>query len=57
MIRASLLALFSMLIICGKEFVSLGRHSWHCKGKVDYELEITDVITSSGNCSSRMFNG
>ena len=60
MIRASLLALFSMLIICGfcgKEFVSLRRHSWHCKGKVDYELEITDVITSSGNCSSRMFNG
>ena len=40
MIRASLLALFSTLIICGfcgKEFISLGRHTWHCKNKVEFE--------------------
>ena len=40
MIRASLLALFSTLIICGfcgKEFISLGRHTWRCKNKVEFE--------------------
>ena len=44
MIRASLLALFSTLIICGfcgKEFASLGRHSWRCKSKVEYNQEPT----------------
>ena len=41
MIRASLLTLFSICGFCGKEFVSLGRHSWGCKGKVDYDTEIT----------------
>ena len=44
MIRVSLLALFSTLIVCGfcgKDFVSLGRHSWRCKGKVEYEQETT----------------
>ena len=44
MIRASLLALFSTLIICGfcgKEFESLGRHSWRCKSKVENEREST----------------
>ena len=41
MIRASLLTLFSIRGFCGKEFVSLGRHSWGCKGKVDYDTEIT----------------
>ena len=44
MIRASLLALFSTLInmwFCGKEFVSLGRHSWRCKSKVEYNQEPT----------------
>ena len=44
MIRASLLALFSTLIICGfcgKEFESLGRHSWRCKSKVGNEREST----------------
>ena len=42
MIRASLLALFSTLIICGfcgKEFISVGRHSWRCKSKVLYDQE------------------
>ncbi len=40
MIRASLLALFSTLIICGfcgKEFVSLGRYTWRCKNKVEFD--------------------
>ena len=51
MIRASLLALFSTLIICGfcgKEFVSLDRHSWRCKSKVDYGPEIrnSDITTT-----------
>jgi hypothetical protein len=43
MIRASLLALFSTLIcgFCGKEFESLGRHSWRCKSKVGNEREST----------------
>ena len=39
-----MLALFSTLIICGfcgKEFVSLGRHSWRCKSKVEYNQEPT----------------
>ena len=47
MIRASLLALFSTLIICGfcgKEFVSLGRHSWRCKSKVEYNQEPTTNV-------------
>ena len=42
MIRVNLLALFSTLIICGfcgKDFVSLGRHSWRCKSKVEYGQE------------------
>ncbi len=44
MIRASVLALFATLMICGfcgKEFESLGRHSWRCKSKVEYEQEPT----------------
>ena len=47
MIRASLLALFSTLIICGfcgKEFVSLGRHSWRCKSKVGNDRETTASV-------------
>ena len=42
MIRVNLLALFSTLIICGfcgKDFVSLGRHLWRCKSKVEYGQE------------------
>ena len=44
MIRVSLLALFSTLIIggfCVEDFVSYGRHSWRCNGKVEYEKEAT----------------
>ena len=43
MTRASVLALFATLIcgFCGKEFESLGRHSWRCKSKVEYEQEPT----------------
>ena len=47
MIRASVLALFSTIIICGfcgKEFVSLGRHSWRCKTKVGNQLETTQNV-------------
>ena len=48
MIRASLLALFTTLMICGfcgKEFVSLGRHSWRCKSKVKFEQDYIDNVT------------
>ena len=47
MIRASLLALFSTLMICGfcgKEFVSLGRHSWRCKSKVGNQPDGTQNV-------------
>jgi hypothetical protein len=40
MIRASLLALFSTLVICGfcgKDFASLGHHTWRCKNKVEFD--------------------
>ena len=43
MIRASVLALFATLMICGfcgKEFESLGRHSWRCKSKVEYDMGV-----------------
>ena len=45
MIRASLLALFSTLMICGfcgKEFVSLGRHTWRCKNKVNFNGNVEE---------------
>ena len=48
MIRASLLALFFTLMICGfcgKEFVSLGRHSWRCKSKVEYNQKTTANVS------------
>ena len=38
MIRASFIFLFAVLAICsycGKDFKSLGRHSWRCKGKMN----------------------
>ena len=47
MIRASLLALFSTLIICGFcgiELLSLGRHSWHCKSKFGNHPETTQNV-------------
>ena len=47
MIRASLLALFSTLIICGfcgKEFISVGRHSGRCKSKVLYDQENSAIV-------------
>ena len=51
MISASLLALFSTLIscgFCGKEFISLGRHTWRCKDKIDFnqtkQNEVPEVL-------------
>ena len=46
-VEANPVALFSTLIICGfcgKEFVSLGRHSWRCKSKVGGEQGTTENI-------------
>ena len=53
--RASLLALYSTLIICGffsKEFVSFGVHPWRCKSKVDYGPEIANTYTCEKNSPS-----
>ena len=57
MIRASLLALFSTLIICGfcgKEFVSLGRHSWRCKSKVGNDRETTASVNPAMEMPTQM---
>ena len=58
MIRASLLPLSATLIICGfcgKEFMSLGRHSWRCKSKVGNEQDSTintmhDMVIPAEQC-------
>ena len=58
MIRASLLALFSTMILCGfcgKEFISLGRHTWRCKNKLDFnqttkQNEVPTVEIRSQEC-------
>ena len=47
MIRAGLIALFSTLMLCGfcgKEFVSLGRHTWRCKSKLDFNDKSNDNV-------------
>ncbi len=57
MIRASLLALFSTLIICGfcgKEFVSMGRHSWRCKSKVGNDRETTASVNPAMEMPTQM---
>ena len=58
MIRASLLALFSTLILCGfcgKEFISLGRHTWRCKNKIEFnettkQNDVPTVAIRSQEC-------
>ncbi|CAB4043481.1 Hypothetical predicted protein, partial [Paramuricea clavata] len=38
MIRSSFIAMLLMCVVCsfcGKDFVTLGRHSWRCKQRVD----------------------
>ena len=53
MIRASLIGfflLFTVCSLCGKDFVSLGRHSWRCKSKIVYE----DRTNSNGNTIPRI---
>ena len=45
MIRASLIALYSTLMICGfcgKEFVSLGRHTLRCKNKINFNGNVEE---------------
>jgi tRNA(Ile2) C34 agmatinyltransferase TiaS len=47
MIRASLIALFSTLMLCGfceKEFVSLGRHTWRCKDRIDFNQQSKENV-------------
>ncbi len=41
MIRSSLVAMLAICAVCsfcGKEFVTLGRHSWRCKQKLNQNL-------------------
>ena len=38
MIRTSLLRILSFFVVfswCGEDFVSLGRHAWRCKSKLN----------------------
>ena len=40
MIRSSLVAMLAICAVCsfcGKEFVTLGRHSWRCKEKINQD--------------------
>ena len=43
-----LLFVFAVCLFCGKEFVSLGRHSWRCNSKLHHESE----FPNSRNISS-----
>ena len=49
MIRTSLLALLVISIVCtwcGKDFVSLGQHTWRCRSKINPE-DINSTRSSS----------
>ena len=51
MIRPSILAILLLCAVCsfcGKDFVTLGRHSWRCKQRVNYANE-----NGSENSTSR----
>ena len=55
MIRSSLVCLFLSCVICsfcGKDFVSLGRHQWRCKDKIDDP----NVFANSNNPTSEGIN-
>jgi len=52
MIRSSLLAIFLVFVICsfcGRDFVSLGRHSWRCKRRVVEGQEPRNTVNQSIN--------
>ena len=52
MIRSSLLAIFLVFVICsfcGRDFVSLGRHSWRCKRRVVEGQEPRDTVHQTIN--------
>ena len=43
MIRSSLVAMLAICAVCsfcGKDFVTLGRHSWRCKEKINQEMPV-----------------
>ena len=55
MIRSSFVCLFLSCVICsfcGKDFVSLGRHQWRCKDKIDD----TNVFANSNDATSEGIN-
>ena len=52
MIRSSLLVMFLVFVICsfcGRDFVSLGRHSWRCKRRVIEGQELRTTVNLSIN--------
>jgi hypothetical protein len=56
MIRASLIALFSTLMLCGfceKEFVSLGRHTWRCKDRIDFNQQSKENVVPAAEIRSQ----
>ena len=52
MIRSSLLAIFLVFVICsfcGRDFVSLGGHSWRCKRRVVEGQEPRNIVNQPIN--------
>ena len=46
MIRSSLVAMLAICAVCsfcGKDFVTLGRHSWRCKEKINQDRPANTV--------------
>ena len=48
----ALAVIFVVCAFCGKDFISLGRHSWRCKSKLNSENDFTRVNTSPLNLFS-----
>ena len=49
MIRSSIIAMLSICVacsFCGQDFVSLGRHSWRCKQRINHAEQDRPDITS-----------
>ena len=42
-----LLIVFAICSFCGKDFVSLGRHSWRCKSRIN--TDDSDILQTSGH--------
>ena len=42
-----ILIVFAICSFCGKDFVSLGRHSWRCKSRIN--TDDSDILQTSGH--------